>query len=91
MALAFDLLIFALAVLAPGVLVTRLALGKGADPIAIWAGGATLGLFLVPLLTYATAVACRTHVSALLVAAVGGALGLPPACVLWRRARAPTP
>ncbi len=87
-ALLLDTLMFALAVLGPGVLLLR-ALLRDADALVIWAGGATIGLFLVPLATYSLAVALSTHVSASLLALTGALISLPSGVIVWRHTRTP--
>ncbi len=81
-----DALLFTVAVLLPGV---ALLLAAGVrERLMLVAGGATLGLFGVPLLTYVVAILLRTHVSAGLVLWVGGSIVVASSYTVWRRRRA---
>ena len=69
--MVINLALFLLTVLAPGVALWHAASPADASALERWAGGATLGLFLVPLLSYSVAVLAATHISRGLIAAVG--------------------
>ncbi len=71
------ILVYLLAAAAPGVALLR-ALAEPEPRPATWALGATLGLFLVPLVTFGAAMAMHTHVTRGLLLAVSATLTLLP-------------
>ncbi len=87
--MVLDLALFLLTVLAPGVALWHAASPPGASALERWAGGATVGLFLVPLLSYSASVLAATHISRGLIAAVGLTLLAGAAGVIALRTRRP--
>lgn len=87
--MVLDLALFLLTVLAPGVALWHAASPPDTSALERWAGGATVGLFLVPLLSYSVAVLAATHISQGLIAAVGLTLLAGAAGVIALRARSP--
>lgn len=84
--LVLDVVLFVAAVLCPGVVLLHAAGVR--ERLFLVAGGATLGLFGVPLLSYVLAVVLRTHVSATLVLVTGLGLAAVSGYAAWRRHRA---
>ena len=87
-AFAFDLLLYALCLVGPVVALRAGGLFAG-DPLMQWCAGLTLGLFAVPMLAYAIAVALHTHLSPGLLLSCSLALAVAGAARGgWQRLRA---
>ena len=84
---AIDLLMFLLAVIAPGMAIAAVVLNTR-DPLVVGAVGATLGTFALPLSAFAIAMLFQTHISPGLIVGQGAlVLSLAGAVHFWRRRR----